>query len=215
VRFISSKDQSIDVVIPARNEAQTIGPIVAEFVNHPAINYVIVTADADTTDDTENVAFAAMDNDIEKGWVIANQTRGKGQGVAAALRMVQTEYVIFCDADITGLTYDHISLLICDAVIGKKSITIGVPDIPNNYPAERIWAWKWVSGQRCVPTALVRPLQLHGYLMETQINRAAKWARLPITFEWLRGITSKYQMTELRIQEMERDREWARQMGIL
>jgi glycosyltransferase involved in cell wall biosynthesis len=202
----------IDVVIPARNEQDTIGPIVDTFISHPAIDKVIVVVDADTVDDT---AVMAGSKRFPNGWVINNVARGKGQCVMAGLMDVRTDYVVFCDADVTGLTYDHVSLLVADAIIGGDALTIGVPDVPNNYPTERIWAWPWVSGQRCVPTKLVRPLELHGYLMEVQINAAARWAGLPVCMEWLRGLKSKYQITDVRIREMERDHKWGREKGIV
>jgi glycosyltransferase involved in cell wall biosynthesis len=199
----------VDVVIPARNEENTIGDIVRQFVEHPGIREVIVGIDADTTD---NTAMAAA---MAGAGIRVYGARGKGQCVTGALMRVETPYVVFCDADVTGLTYDHISLLIAGAILGERTVTIGVPDIPSNYPDKRVWAWRWVSGQRCVPTSLVRILDLHGYLMETQINRASQHAEIPIRFEWLRGLKSKFQMSEVRIAEMERDAEWARQKGIL
>jgi len=201
-------NDGIDVVIPARNEAKTISPIVNAFVDHPAINHVIVVVDKDTTDDTTVMANLTLN--MVNGWVLNRMSRGKGQGATLGLNDVTTDYVIFCDADIRGLTHDHISLLIADAVLGEDSMTIGIPDLPPNYPSNREWAWPWVSGERCLPTRIVRPLKLHGYLMETQINRAASHAKIPVRMEHLPGLKSDFQMNAKRILEMQRDRDWAR-----
>jgi len=207
------KYDTVDVVIPARNEAGSIGRILSVFKLHPGIGTVIVTVDADTTDDTAQVARECLD---DTDMVLdMHKYRGKGQCVTYGLRHVSTEYVVFCDADITGLDVDHISLLIHNATIGEYGMTIGVPEVAANLPTERIWAWRWVSGQRCVPTILVRRLKLHGYLMETQLNHAARFAEMPVTFAWLRGLHSAYNMTDRRIQEMERDAAYGKAHGIL
>lgn len=199
----------IDVVIPARNTRWTIGPIVEAFKSHPAIGRVIVVVDWDTVDLTAKYARHA---DI---MLHDSSLVGKGQCVSAGVECVTTPWVIFCDSDIKGLTQDHISLLIGDAVLDRERMTIGVPDVPKNYPTNRLWAWSWVSGERCIPTRLVRPMQLHGYLMETQINRAAKYAGMALNFEWLTGLKSEYKMTEQRLKEMERDAAWGRAHGLL
>lgn len=203
----------IDVVIPARNEADTIGSVLSVFKLHPAIGTVIVVVDKDTGDDTAEVARQALDS---TDMVLELFTpSGKGQCVRHAMQYVNTEYVMFCDSDLKGLTVDHISRLIYHATLGDDYLTIGVPDIPKNYPTERIWAWPWVSGERCVPAKLVQPLWLHGYLMETQINTAARHADMPLNFQWLRGLQASYYMSERRIREMVRDAEFGQTHGIL
>lgn len=204
----------IDVVLPARNEAKTIGQIINIFLLHPAVGKVIVCVDSETADETAQIAASCID-DYRIGWIITNAGRGKGQCVRRGLEEVTTKYVAFCDTDITGLTVDHVSLLLSNAVLDEPYLTIGVPDIPKNYPTERLFAWPWVSGERCVPTALVRPLFLHGYLMETQINAAAKHASLPVHFEWLHRLKASYYMSEKRIREMMRDAQFGREHGIL
>lgn len=205
----------IDVVIPTRNEDATIRPIVEVFIEHPAIRTVIVGIDEDTTDDTMTTAIGSWLGEPRR-LVIIFGGRGKGQVVKKCLQVVETPHVIFCDGDITGLSSDHIDLLIADAVFNdKETMTVGVPDIPANYPTDRVWAWPWVSGERCVPTKLVRPLELHGYLMETQINSAARHANFAVNFQWLVGLTSPYNLSEQRIAEMQRDAAWGKEHGIL
>jgi glycosyltransferase involved in cell wall biosynthesis len=205
-------NDGIDVIIPARNEAETILPIVSAFAEHPAINRIIVGIDTDTNDGSTELLLKAP-------VMMIFGASGKGQIVSRCLTAVTTPYVIFCDADLIGFQIDHISQLIGDAVFdvdGENPVmTIGVPDIPENFPTERIWAWPWVSGERCVPTRLVRPLILHGYLMETQINAAARHAKLSLHFEWLSGLASDYKMTPERIRAMEEDAKWGRIRGIL
>jgi glycosyltransferase involved in cell wall biosynthesis len=203
-------DDVIDVVIPARNTADNIASVVRPFYNHPAIGHIIVVANP------PDLRISKALNEFDYPVLLLHTgAEGKGQAVMRGLNDVQTEYVVFCDSDVIGLTEDHVSMMVSDAVAGEDSLLIGVPEYPDNLNERRLWAWPWVSGQRCVPTRLVRPLILHGYLMETQINRAARYAEYPVRLEWLKGLTSPYVMTDQRLNDMDNDARWGREHGIL
>jgi glycosyltransferase involved in cell wall biosynthesis len=199
----------IDVVIPARNEVATIGPVVVMLRAHPMTGKVIVVVDSDTRDATANLAYMA-------GAQVRQPTkregvRGKGQCVKYGLELVRSARVMFCDADLTGLDTTHISRM----TKHQRGMVIGIPDLPSNFPPSRIWAWPWCSGQRVIPTRLARSLDLHGYLMETQINAAAQRAKMPVHFTHLDGVTTPFSITAKRLEEMGRDREWGLENGIL
>lgn len=203
----------IDVVIPARNAAGTIAEVVRPFADHPAIGDVIVVVNP--PDAATSIALSEFGSNVV---TIHTDAAGKGQAVMFGLEAVATEHVIFCDADLTGLRWHHVGLLISDAIMGVDSVCVGIPDIPDNYPVhipKQLRAWPWVSGQRCLPRKLVRPLILHGYLMETQINHAAFHAHMPMRFEWLIGCHSPFHITEKRIKSMEEDLSWGKAHGIL
>lgn len=193
-----------DVIIPAHNEAKTIGPIVATLQYSDEVSEVIVIADS-CTDDTASIAslYGAT-------VAIPGEFGGKGQAVMAGLDYVKTDYVMFCDADYVGLTRHHVSAVLC----GCPGVVIGIPDIPPEYPEHRLWAWPWCSGIRVVPTVLTLPLQLHGYLMETQLNLAAKHAQVSTRFAWLRGLSAPWNMSDERIAAMQNDYEWGKEHGI-
>lgn len=202
-----NKDKRVDVVIPARNEAETIGGVVSAFALSPHIRSIYVMADA-CTDDTDLEAVMSGANTV-----CSYPWNNKGNAVNHAInKHVKTERVFLCDADLTGLTPEHVSALVeCESV----GMAVGVPVIPENYPTNRLWAWPWVSGERVIPTRLIRPMRLEGYLMETQINSAARHASLPLKFEWLRGCKADYNMSATRLADMERDLALGRRLGIL
>lgn len=202
----------IDVVIPARNAAETVADVVEAFAEHPAIGRIIVVINPPNV--STALALKALPH-TRNIYALQEYAGGKGQAVMMGLKYVLTEHVIFCDADITGFTSDHVSALITDAVQGKDSMLVGVPDIPENLSSRRLWAFPWVSGERCVPTRLVRPLKLHGYLMETQINLAARFAQYPVHFEPLYNCKSEYRMSDKRIEDMTKDLRWGKERGIL
>jgi glycosyltransferase involved in cell wall biosynthesis len=208
----------IDVIIPARNEAETIAEIVSVFVAHPAISSVIVVVDADTTDGTGD---RAMGRGALAVYGSVGDVRGKGQCVRRGLDYVDSSQTILCDADMVGLTSDHVTRL------ASGRFVIGVPDLPlteilaNPIVQERpewfqaiISTWDMVSGERSVPTKILRELDLRGYLMETQINVACLRKGLQPEYKLLPGLYSPFVMSEKRLAELNRDREWALAHGL-
>jgi glycosyltransferase involved in cell wall biosynthesis len=199
----------VDVVIPARNEEKTIGNICNILSTHLLVKSIIVVCDS-CKDDTDLEAWK-HGADI----VLSREYNSKGQTVMAGLAHVVTDRVLFMDADLSRLTHMHVTDILDGPTGPHSTMRIGVPDLDPGLPYTRDWAWPWVSGQRVVPTSLVKSLKLHGYLMETQINAAASKAKLPVSFAWLTGLKSSYNMTERRLEEMTRDLQYGKQNGIL
>jgi glucosyl-3-phosphoglycerate synthase len=97
--------RTVSVCIPARNEAATIGPIVASVVTHltdgggglPLVDEVVVVDDG-STDGTGDVAARAgarvIGGDSASG--------GKGQAMRVALREAQGDLIAFIDGDVTN-----------------------------------------------------------------------------------------------------------------
>lgn len=209
----------IDVIIPARNEQDTIGDVVSVFHKHRGVDQVIVVVDAETTDATGDRALGGGASLVVYG---GGLTRGKGQCVKRGLEEVKTERVFLCDADIVGLTPGHVSHM-----ISNGDFVIGVPAFPltevKMTPAvirNPRWfqyimeTWNLVSGERIVPTGILRDIDLHGYLMEVQINLACLARRIEPVYVDLRGLYSPFVMSERRLEEMERDRKWGMANGV-
>lgn len=206
------------VVIPARNEAANVGFVIGAFMSHPGIDRVIVGVDADTTDATWEVAHA-----MGAMCIMGSGITGKGQVMRNALTMVLSKRVIFCDADITGLTHDHINHLLHPI----EGMVLGVPEFPtddelNATGQPRKWArrlmlsWEMVTGQRSMPTDFALSINdLHGYMAETQFNVRAIENGMEIMSCFLPGLHSPFKLTDKRLAEMERDRQWGIENGWL
>lgn len=206
----SQEASMIDVIIPARNEQRTLASILARLVEHPFISRVIVCVDGNTHDITEHIA------DHYTEYVVSSKAgiRGKGQLIHEGMRMVHTPFVMLCDADYVGFRKEHI-----DAMAGNipaSTTLIGVPEYPQmNVPDRVISSWPWVSGIRIVPLEVIKSIPLHGYLTEVQINQATKRMDYQFRFRFLNRLISPYRITDIRLQEMERDRKWGIEHGIL
>jgi glycosyltransferase involved in cell wall biosynthesis len=209
----------IDVIIPARDESLTLGPIIDAFHGSKRTGKVIVVDDK-SVDGTWNVAVS------HGALVITGPGEGKGQAVMTGLPFVSTLDVVLCDADLTGFTIDHAKTLMDDFPLNNRPLLsperyeiIGVPDFSPNLP----WAhkvldspvWGLVSGERRLPLALLKELDLHGYAMEVQINAAVQAAGLPVIRRGLKGVkgVTKPGSYERRVREFWRDLEWLRKNG--
>jgi dolichol-phosphate mannosyltransferase len=80
----------VTVVIPAKDEARTIGEIVrasSKYARH------VIVVDGHSRDDTRQVGAAAGAH------VLLDHGRGKGEAIRTAAAVVQTSVVVFIDAD--------------------------------------------------------------------------------------------------------------------
>jgi glycosyltransferase involved in cell wall biosynthesis len=179
----------VDVVICAMNEAPTIAGVVAACRNAPGTSRVIVVDDR-SKDGTGRIAKRAGAHRV-----ITGPGTGKGQALTAGMELVTTDRVVFVDADLTGLTAEHVELL-CqphDGVIiasrssasGRVDLTID-PDQPlivgHAYGRPGVYHAGDVlnSGQRSMPARLPRMIRLTGYYAEMQLHWVAAGLGLPV-----------------------------------
>jgi glucosyl-3-phosphoglycerate synthase len=92
--------------VPARNEERTIGPIVADLVDlreAGAIDEVLVV-DASSTDRTREISLAAGADVRDEAELLPEhgEVLGKGDAMWRALSAIESDVVVFLDADSEG-----------------------------------------------------------------------------------------------------------------
>lgn len=102
-RIAAERSESITVCVPARDEAATIEPIVADLValrREGVVDQVLV-ADHDSTDGTGELAATAGAEVVRTGTILHDlgPVRGKGDNLWRALTAVRGDVVCFVDAD--------------------------------------------------------------------------------------------------------------------
>ncbi len=90
VRHTEYPDIAVTAVIPARNEATTVGAVVRECLHFAAR---VIVVEGGSTDKTAAVAAAAG------ALVIRDEGKGKGAALQLAIRHVETPVCVFVDAD--------------------------------------------------------------------------------------------------------------------
>lgn len=114
----SLPEPTVAVVIPAFNEAETVAGVVE--VARQLTPEVIVASDG-SEDETVRVAREAGATALD-----LHPNGGKGPALKAALQATQAEYVVMLDADLTGLTPQHLQLLLRPVLEGQLDMSIGV-----------------------------------------------------------------------------------------
>lgn len=177
-----------DVVVPAHNEASRIAPVLEAILSSPLTSSCIVVADA-CSDATADVARSYGAFVLEIG------ARDKGTAMAAGLRLVGTERVLFCDADLAGLRPGHVTALLGlppldGQLVGIRGNTVVGTPLPL---APVIGSLPSLSGERRLPTEFVRSVKLAGtgWEPETALNVAVVRAGLPHRQIILRGVANR------------------------
>lgn len=113
-----SPSSTVAVVIPAYNEEGTVGEVVRAALT---LSEDVVVASDGSADRTAQVAREAGARVVE-----LPVNGGKGPALAAALRATHAEFVLMLDADLTGLTREHLDVLLRPVLTGELDMSIGV-----------------------------------------------------------------------------------------
>jgi glycosyltransferase involved in cell wall biosynthesis len=176
----------MDIIIPARNEAKTIGNVVRAAVQ-ARLGQVIVVNDQST----DQTAQAAADAGAV---VVQGPGKGKGEAISTGLRHVKSDRVMMLDGDLTGLTAGHVRQL-----SQGNGMIAGVPLGPGRVSPGLL------TGERTLPTRIARSVPLTGWAAETQLNQVVRNAGLPVTRIPLHGVTSAPRSGPFRILTVIRD----------
>jgi glycosyltransferase involved in cell wall biosynthesis len=154
-------------VIPAWNEAATIGAVVFAALDAHLVDEVIVVDNA-STDATEATAAA------HGARVVHEPAPGKGQALRAGVAAVpDADVVVFLDADLVGLRADHIDGLVAAVRAGEADMACGLFDrgpVANPIFLDRL---PILTGQRALRRELfdrLAPEDVAGYRVEAALN---------------------------------------------
>jgi glucosyl-3-phosphoglycerate synthase len=98
---------SISVIIPAKNEAATIGAVLDSVTHHAGLVSELVVVNDHSNDDTATVAHHHGARVIT-----LDGPSGKGQAMSAGLDVSTSEIVVFLDADVLNTTTDFVPRLV-------------------------------------------------------------------------------------------------------
>ncbi len=110
----------IAAIIPAFNEAKTIGAIVSVLTRVNIIDTVTVVSDG-SIDKTAEVSLRYGATVIE-----LPKNKGKGAAMKAGLDSTEADIILFLDADLIGLTSGHVLSLLLPVMEGSAVMTVGI-----------------------------------------------------------------------------------------
>lgn len=139
----------VSAIIPAYNEEKTVANVIFPLKEVPAIAEIIVVNDG-STDNTETVAREAGAR------VITSQhNRGKGGAMMLGVEQASQEVLLFLDADLIGLTPNHVELLIEPVLSGRAEMAIGVFEHGRLATDLAQMVAPFLSGQRVLTKSLL------------------------------------------------------------
>jgi len=175
----------IDVVMAARDEAQTVAANVAAAVGCTHVRRVLVVDDG-SVDDTADRARAAGAHVLRLDGSAGSKAKAMAAGVAAT----DAEAILFVDADCTDLTSAHLDAVCEPFLAGRSVMSIGAFD----YGPRLNWLvlrCPPLSGERIVPRWVfesIPPHHLEGYTIEVRLNEVLCECRLPMSVRTMPGV---------------------------
>ena len=121
VSFMTNRP-SVAAIIPAYNEELTVADVVRVAALSPLVDEVIVVSDGSTD---KTVARAEQAGAITLAFP---ENQGKGSAMTSGVVATQAPVVLFLDADLRGLTADHIERLLLPVLSGARAMNVGLRD---------------------------------------------------------------------------------------
>ena len=140
------------LIIPAYNEANTIGSLLCTVTNCDFIDEIIVVNDG-STDKTSEIAkaFNIKVIDMEKNL-------GKGRAMKEGFLSSSGDILLFLDADLIGLEKEHISSLIKPLIIEEAHMTLGTFENGRFLTTLSQKITPFLSGQRAIKRDVLESL---------------------------------------------------------
>ncbi|MFY9503882.1 MAG: glycosyltransferase family 2 protein [Dethiobacteria bacterium] len=168
----------VAAIVPAYNEEKTIGAVLEVLTKCRLINEVIVVSDG-STDDTVKIALQFDGVQV----VELPENRGKGGAMKAGLEQTAAEIVLFLDADLIGLTEDHVNALLQPVLENQALMSLGVFEKGRIATDLAQKVAPYLSGQRALQRDLLSDLSdldLTRFGVEVALHRYMEENKIPV-----------------------------------
>ncbi len=157
----------VSIIIPAFNEARTIGPLVRSVVGHPLTAEVIVVDDG-STDGTAQQA-----RDAGARVITMEQNSGKATAMDRGVSEASSDIMLFLDGDLAGITHEKVSRIIDPVTEGRYDMYIAILSRRNYWLNRVLHFFPILAGTRAVRRTLWNAVPLRykkGFQIEIALN---------------------------------------------
>jgi glycosyltransferase involved in cell wall biosynthesis len=178
---------SFAIIIPAFNEARTIGQVLAVVRQVDAAREILVVDDG-STDGTADVVRAAQQVDPRLQLIVLPRNQGKAAAVVAGANLSHHDVLVLLDADLVGLRPEHIDQLIEPVLQHNYAMSSVVLRQGDGQLDWAHWPTPILSGQRCLRWRLFRNcagLETARWSIEVAFNLHARQQRYRVRWiDW-------------------------------
>lgn len=184
----------VAAIVPAYNEEPTIGDVVRVLAAaNDLIDEVIVVANG-STDRTAEVARAAGAKNVD-----IMPAHGKGEAMQHGLTHTDAPIIFFLDADLRGLTREHLRLVLDPVLKGERVMNAGLRD-RGPFLTKLSAYLPLIGGERALHRSVferVNPRYLHGFMVEIAMNYSCRSRGLLYGSVPLPGLTIRRKMEKV------------------
>jgi len=181
---------AIAAILPAFNEADTIGGVLDVLCKVNLLTEIIVVNDG-SKDETTGIVRAFMARDGRIRLIEHKKNLGKGQAIYSAWRSTQAPYLILLDTDLVNLNPAQVESLIVPVLDDKADMTLGLFWGGRFYTDFAHWATPWLTGQRGLRAGILKYVSedaAAGYGFEVALTIAAGQYGYRTRFVTLKGV---------------------------
>ena len=177
--------KKVSVIIPAFNEAATIVEIVATAFTSAMVDEVIVVDDGST----DSTGLLAADCGAQV--IRLPENKGKGNALAVGLAAATNEIVLFLDADLVGITPQHIADLVLPVLNNEVKMTVGKFHSGEFWTTLSQHITPFLSGQRAIRKDAIqgfKNMEQLGFGVDTALTLFFRKNQLPMKTVLLRNL---------------------------
>lgn len=181
-------NKKVAAIVPALNEASTVGNVLKVLLESKDLDEVILVDDG-SVDKT-----AQIGRDLGAKVLQLLKNGGKGNAMKQGILATNADIIVFFDADLIGLTTQHVSSLIEPVLNNEAYMCVGVRD--RAFGLARFIAKlsfiMAIGGERAMSRELFKKIPerfLQGFAVETALNYYCLSKKLPIKYVILDKLT--------------------------
>jgi glycosyltransferase involved in cell wall biosynthesis len=179
--------QKVAAIVPAYNEERTIGNVLKILKLAKELDEIIVVSDG-SNDKTAQISKSLGVRVLE-----GPERAGKGKAMRKGVKNTDASVIAFFDADLVGLSPEHVSLLVQPVLKNEAGMVVGIRDRIGETP---LWLLKIdpllaFGGERAMKREIFENLPerfSRGFEIETALNFYCQINKIPVKYVKLKGL---------------------------
>ena len=182
------KFYKVAAIVPALNEGANVGGVLKVLLSSKILDEVILVDDG-STDKTAEIG-KRLGAEVVK----LSKNTGKGNAMRQGLTATDAEIIVFFDADLIGLTDEHIFSLVNPVIQGRADMCIGVRGRLGGLPRiiTKIDPLMAIGGERAIKRHIIEDIPekfTQGFAIEIAMDYFCKKNDLKVVYADLPGLS--------------------------